>query len=93
MDALACGATILASDTTPVREMIVHEKNGLLVDFFDIDRMAAIASQVLDAPAAYRHLGQAGVEMIQSRYSLEKCLPQMLALYEQVAGGDSSTSE
>ena len=46
MDALACGTTVLASDTAPVREMIEHGKNGLLVDFFDIEGMANLASQV-----------------------------------------------
>ena len=29
MNALACGATVLASDTAPVREMIQHRKNGV----------------------------------------------------------------
>jgi len=82
MNALACGTTVLASDTAPVREMIEHGRNGLLVDFFDIEGLAATASKVLDSPADYKHLGQAGVEMIRSRYSLEVCLPQMLRLYE-----------
>jgi glycosyltransferase involved in cell wall biosynthesis len=82
LNALACGATVLASDTPPVREVVEHGKNGLLVDFFDADRMADMASQVLDAPGDYRHLGKAGVEMVAQRYSLEVCLPRMLALYE-----------
>jgi glycosyltransferase involved in cell wall biosynthesis len=83
MDALASGTTILASDTAPVREMIEHGKNGLLIDFFDIEGMANLASQILDAPQDYKHLGKAGVEMIQSKYSLDVCLPQMLQLYEE----------
>jgi glycosyltransferase involved in cell wall biosynthesis len=82
LNALACGATVLASDTSPVREMIEHGKNGLLTDFFDVERLADEASKVLDAPREYRHLGAAGVEMIRSKYSLEVCLPQMLRLYE-----------
>lgn len=82
MDALACGTTILASNTAPVREMIEHGTNGLLVDFFDIDGFAETANRVLDAPQEYRPLGAAGVEMIRSRYSLDVCLPQMLKLYE-----------
>jgi len=82
MDALACGITVLASDTAPVREMIEHGKNGLLVDFFDVAKMADMASQVLDRPGDYKPLGQAGVEMIRERYSLDVCLPRMLALYE-----------
>jgi glycosyltransferase involved in cell wall biosynthesis len=82
MDALACGATVLASDTPPVREMITHGRNGLLADFFDAEGLAAAAARVLDAPQDYRPLGQAAVEMVRERYSLEVCLPRMLALYE-----------
>jgi len=82
LNALACGTTVLASNTPPVREVVEHGKNGLLADFFDIDGLAAAAGQVLDAPQDYKHLGRAGVEMVRERYSLEVCLPRMLALYE-----------
>jgi hypothetical protein len=37
---------------------------------------------MLDAPGDYKHLGRAGVEMVRQRYSLDVCLPRMLALYE-----------
>lgn len=82
MNALACGTTVLASNTAPVREMIRHQENGLLVDFFDVEGFADLADKVLDDPGAYKHLGHAGVKMIQDRYALQVCLPQMLALYE-----------
>jgi glycosyltransferase involved in cell wall biosynthesis len=84
MNALACGATILASDTAPVREVIEHERNGLLVDFFDEDGFVETANRVLDAPQKYTHLGTAGVDRICEHYSLDVCLPQMLSLYEEV---------
>jgi glycosyltransferase involved in cell wall biosynthesis len=84
MNALACGATVMASRTPPVEEMIQHEKNGLLFDFFDVDDLVSQAHQVLDAPQDYRHLGEAGVEMIRNEYSLEVCLPQIVELYNKV---------
>lgn len=87
MDALACGCTVLASRTAPVCEMIEHGKNGLLVDFFDIEGFVETANRVLDAPRDFKYLGQAGVEMIRERYSLEVCLPQMLRLYEESLAG------
>jgi glycosyltransferase involved in cell wall biosynthesis len=83
LDALACGATILASDTPPVREVITHGQNGLLAGFFDVDGLADTASRVLDAPDQHRPLGAAGVELIRQRYSMDVCMPQMLALYEE----------
>jgi glycosyltransferase involved in cell wall biosynthesis len=85
MDALACGTTVLASDTAPVREMVRDGHNGLLADFFDVEGLADLAGKVLDDPAAYRPLGRAGQEMIRERYSLEVCLPRMLDLYEEAA--------
>jgi len=82
LNALACGVTVLASDTAPVREVVEHGKTGLLTDFFDVEGLANLAGQVLDAPGDYKHLGRAGVEMVRQRYSLDVCLPRMLALYE-----------
>jgi glycosyltransferase involved in cell wall biosynthesis len=83
LDALACGATVLASNTPPVREVIEPCVNGLLMDFFDVDGMAEQANWVLDDPQAYRHLGKAGVELVRSRYSLHECLPRVAAMFEE----------
>jgi glycosyltransferase involved in cell wall biosynthesis len=83
MNALACGAIVLASDTAPVREMVMHQQNGLLCDFFDVDKMLKWVNDVLDNTSDYKKLGAAGVEMIAERYSLAKCLPQMVELYQR----------
>jgi glycosyltransferase involved in cell wall biosynthesis len=82
MNALACGTTVVASATPPVREMIRHGHNGLLVDFFDVDGFARTICDVLDSPGDYAHLGKAGIEMVRDHYSLDVCLPQMLRLYQ-----------
>ena len=53
-------SSALPSNTAPVREMIEHDNNGLLVDFFDIEGMASLASRIIDSPHDYKHLGRAG---------------------------------
>lgn len=85
LNAMACGATVLASGTEPVREFVRDGENGLLCDFFDVEGMARRASEVLDDPAAFRELGQRAAEEMREQYSLEVCLPRMLELYQQAS--------
>ena len=49
-DALACGSTVAASDTPPVRELISHDRTGLLAGFFDVAGLAELALRVLRDP-------------------------------------------
>ena len=39
--------------------------------------------RVLDDPAQFRPLGQAGIQLVDEKYSLAKKLPEMLSLYER----------
>jgi glycosyltransferase involved in cell wall biosynthesis len=82
LNALACGSRIVASDTEPVREMIEHGRNGLLVDFFDVAGFATAIEQVIDHPDHFRPMGTNGIARIRDQYSLDVCLPQMLQLYQ-----------
>ena len=82
VNALACGAVVLASDTPPVREVVEHGKTGLLVPFFDVDGFAESANRVLDDPAAFAPLGRAGADLVREKYSLDVSLPKFLALCE-----------
>ena len=86
LNALACGALVLASDTAPVREVIAHGRNGLLADFFDVEGMAAAAERALDAPADYEPLRHAAIETVGERYSLDVCLPPMFRMYDEALG-------
>lgn len=85
LDAMACGTTILASDTAPVQEMIRHGENGILCDFFSVDTFAEYACQLLDRREEYRILGQNAAKKIQEQYSVDICLPRMVNLYESIA--------
>jgi glycosyltransferase involved in cell wall biosynthesis len=83
MDALACGAPVVASRTAPVCEMIEHGKNGLLADFFDTDALAELACGVLEKPADYEPMRANAAEFIRQNYSLGVCLPKMRQLYDE----------
>src|SRR5688572_10223740 len=82
MDALSCGAVVLGSATSPVKEMITDGENGLLADFFKPEEFADKAVRVLENPDEFRPLGRAAEQMIRERYSLEAVEAEMLKLYE-----------
>lgn len=80
LESMAMGATMVASDTAPIREVIEHGKTGLLVDFHDHDALAEQVISVLSAPEDYAHLGPAARRSVVERYDfLTVCLPQHLA--------------
>jgi glycosyltransferase involved in cell wall biosynthesis len=83
LDAMSCGAVVLGSDTSPVRELISDGHTGLVADFFDPEDFAAKALRVLADPAAHRPLGRAAEALISEQYSMEATLPAMLRMYEE----------
>ena len=83
MDAMSCGAVVLGSATSPVKEMIKDGENGLLADFFNPREIADKALVALNDIAGHRELGRAAERMIAERYSLEAVLPRMLKMYEE----------
>jgi glycosyltransferase involved in cell wall biosynthesis len=86
LEAMACECLVIGSATPPVQEVIEHGRNGLLVDFFAPDQVAAAVIGALADPAAMQPLRRAARETILSRYDLRQiCLPQLLSLVEKVA--------
>ena len=90
LEAMSVGCAIVASRTAPVLEAIEHDVTGRLVDFFDVDALAAeVCTLLQDAPARQR-LGQAARERARSRYDLHTtCLPRQLQWVQQLAQGDA----
>ncbi len=88
MDAMSCGAVVLASNTLPVMEMIQDGRTGLLADFFSPEQFAEKAVHVLKDPDAFRQIGREAESLIEDRYSLEAVLPAMMRMYEEAASGN-----
>ncbi|MBL8488935.1 MAG: glycosyltransferase [Rhodocyclaceae bacterium] len=85
VDAMACGAVVLASDQKCVREYVEHGRNGLLADFFDAEGIARQAVEVLRDPERHRPLAEAAMETVRSGYSVDVAMPRLKAFFESVA--------
>ena len=77
LEAMAVEATVVASDTAPVREVVEDGKTGLLVDFFSPDVLAEKVVEVLGHQDNYRRTGKAARQHVVARYDLcERFMPE-----------------
>jgi glycosyltransferase involved in cell wall biosynthesis len=80
IEALSTGCVVIGSDTPPVRE-VIDGRNGILVPFFDTDRLAAAAIEALAHPRQFADMRVRARRTVLDQYDVErKCLPQFLAL-------------
>lgn len=85
LEAMAAGCTLIGSNTPPVSEVIRHNENGLLVDFFDKDSIAETVADVIHHPETYKNMRASARSTIVDRYDLERvCLPKQIKLLQQI---------
>jgi len=86
LEATACGALVLGSDTSPVVEVIEPGRNGLLTSFHDPVQIARDAIAALATRNDYRALREAARGRVVERYDFERvCGPAQVALIERAA--------
>jgi glycosyltransferase involved in cell wall biosynthesis len=85
VDAMSCGAVVLASDQKCTREYIKHGENGLLCNFFDYEGIARQAIEVLTDPAAFRPISEAAQQTVAEKYSVNVAMPRLKEFFERVA--------
>ena len=87
LEAMSCGALIVASATPPVEEVIEDGRNGFLVPFFDVDALSEKIAEVLEKPDLCADVRLAARQTVLDRYDLKaRCLPEWLALIHRAAG-------
>lgn len=80
IEAMSAGCAIVASDTQPLHEVIQHDQNGRLVDFFDVEGLIKEIVSLLDDPDTRQRLGSAARTHAIEHYDLKSvCLPRQIA--------------
>ena len=83
LESMAAGCVVIASRTSPVEEVIKHEQNGLLVDFFSPPEIVAAVNRVCESKTRMQHIRDAARQTIIENYDFETvCLPQQVRLIE-----------
>lgn len=85
LDAMACECVMVASDTAPVRDAIRDGENGVLVDFFDHEALAAKLVEISRNPAPFQHLRKAARQSAIASFDRATiCEPAWLRLVDEV---------
>lgn len=84
LEAMACGALVIGSDTAPVREVLQDGHNGLLTKFFDVDDIAAKVCFALEKPERFAAVRGRG-KLTAERFSRESGI----AGYDVLLHGDA----
>ena len=85
LEAMSAGCAIVASDTEPLREAIVHNETGMLVNFFDPTALAQSVCELLNNPEERTRLGANARAFAQANYDLQTvCLPKQLEWVAQL---------
>ena len=72
LEAMATGCLVIGSRTPPVEEVIRDGENGLLVDFFDREDIAARVLEALEAPERFIDIRELARVEVAERFSREK---------------------
>ncbi len=85
IEAMAIGATIVASDTAPVKEVISHGETGRLFPFFDPEALVREVCTVLEDGAMRAHLAHHARARVVQTYDLNsQSLPRQMAWIERL---------
>ena len=85
MQAMAVGVPVVSTPVGSVDELVRHGETGLMVPPQDADALRAAIERLLGEPALSRRLVQAARAWVRERYSRERMLDSMEAVFCSVA--------
>ena len=76
LNAMATGCCVIASNNNPVLEVIKDNYNGLLVDFFNVNRLTQKIEYALDNQDKMKELRQNARKTVLDKYDIKSLFPQ-----------------
>ncbi len=84
IEAAACGRPIVTTDTPGCREIVQHERNGLLVPVNQIEALTAALRRLIENPTLRQAMGARSREIAEAEFSLSYVNETTLSLYERL---------
>ena len=86
LEAMSCGAALVASDTAPVRELITDRENGLLANYFAPDEIADRVEELLGDASLRQSISRHARQTILDHHKLDDLLVEQQGWLHELAG-------
>jgi hypothetical protein len=90
LESYAQGRAVIASDLGSRREVVEEGETGVFYRSKDVDQLAAAISFLHNRPELSRRMGEAGRELVRTRYSQNFHFLALTAIYESLVRGRRS---
>ncbi|MEL7432420.1 MAG: glycosyltransferase family 4 protein [Chloroflexota bacterium] len=84
IEAAACARPIVATNAPGCREIVQHEKNGLLYPVGEQAQLNEALETLIDQPTLRQQYGNAGRAIAQAEFSLEHVTAETLSVYKKL---------
>ena len=87
LEAMACGKPVISTEIPPVREIVTHGRDGLLVPPGDPEMLAERILWAIENPKEARRLGERARERVLNEYSWNAIAERTHAFYRRALEG------
>jgi glycosyltransferase involved in cell wall biosynthesis len=90
MEAMASRLAVVSTDAGGVRELVLDGETGYVVSVGDVETLGGRMADLLSDPALRRAMGEAGFQRVKERFTEERMVTAMEAIYREVLGASPS---
>ncbi len=83
LEAWRCGKPVIGARVGAIPEVIEEGKDGLLVEFGNVDQLASSILYLLDHPALCKEMGERGREKVIEKFNWQKIVAKIEKAYQE----------
>ena len=82
IEAASCGRAIISTEMPGCRDIVLHNKNGILVQPREPEKLADAIIHLAENPALRKEMGERGRQRVIKHFSLDRVIAETLATYQ-----------
>jgi glycosyltransferase involved in cell wall biosynthesis len=87
LEAWRCGKPVIGANVGAIPEVIEEGKDGLLVEFGEVDQLATAVISLLNNPDLCREMGEAGRKKVIDKFTWDKNIGKIEKVYQEASTG------